>query len=71
MNQRCGSYFTLLSCFFRFTESPIGFVKNAEIINSRAAMMGFIALLIVELILGGPLLEQFGVVVGNGIDIGL
>jgi|EP00670_Eutreptiella_braarudii_P000726 hypothetical protein len=54
----------------KFTESPIGFVKNAEIFNSRAAMVGFFALLLVEALLGQPLLTFIGIEVGQGIDIG-
>lgn len=48
-----------------------GFVENAEILNSRAAMMGFIALLILEAVAGKGLLELIGVTVGKGLDIGL
>lgn len=47
-----------------------GFVKNAEILNSRAAMIGFFSLLFVEAIAGKGLLELVGIEVGNGIDIG-
>ena len=38
--------------FCRFTESPIGFVKNAEIVSSRSAMVGFFALRLVEALHG-------------------
>lgn len=54
----------------KFSESPVGFVRNAEVMNSRAAMMGFFALLLVEAILGGPILEPLGFTVGNGINFG-
>ena len=48
-----------------------GFVENAEVLNSRAAMIGFFALLAVEAIAGKGLLELVGVTVGKGLDIGL
>jgi hypothetical protein len=48
-----------------------GFVENAEVLNSRAAMIGFFALLLVEGIFGKGLLELIGVTVGKGLDIGL
>ncbi|KAI8114457.1 hypothetical protein M9434_002581 [Picochlorum sp. BPE23] len=48
-----------------------GFVDNAEVLNSRAAMIGFFALLILEAVAGKGLLELIGVTVGKGLDIGL
>lgn len=48
-----------------------GFVENAEILNSRAAMIGFFALLLVEAIFNKGLLEIVGVTVGKGLDLGL
>jgi hypothetical protein len=48
-----------------------GFVENAEVLNSRAAMIGFFALLAVEAVAGKGLLELMGVTVGKGLDIGL
>ena len=34
-------------------EKVFGFNKNAELVNSRAAMVGFLMLLLTELIFGG------------------
>ena len=34
-------------------ENVFGFNKNAELVNSRAAMLGFIMLILTELIFGG------------------
>lgn len=48
-----------------------GFVDNAEVLNSRAAMIGFFALLLVEAVFNKGLLELMGVTVGKGLDIGL
>lgn len=48
-----------------------GFVENAEVLNSRAAMIGFFSLLLVEAVAGKGLLELIGVTVGKGLDIGL
>ena len=48
-----------------------GFVENAEILNSRAAMIGFFALLLVEGVFGKGLLELAGFTVGKGLDLGL
>ena len=47
-----------------------GFVDNAETINSRAAMIGFFALLALEAVAGKGILELVGIETGNGIDIG-
>eukprot|EP00218_Dolichomastix_sp_CCMP3274_P009550 CAMPEP_0170134234 /NCGR_PEP_ID=MMETSP0033_2-20121228/1773_1 /TAXON_ID=195969 /ORGANISM="Dolichomastix tenuilepis, Strain CCMP3274" /LENGTH=127 /DNA_ID=CAMNT_0010369779 /DNA_START=24 /DNA_END=407 /DNA_ORIENTATION=- len=52
------------------TPLTFGFCENAERQNSRAAMMGFVSLLLVEAIAGKGLLEIIGIEVGNGIDIG-
>lgn len=48
-----------------------GFVDWAEKINSRAAMIGFIAILVVEGIAGRGLLEMSGIVVGKGLGFEL
>lgn len=48
-----------------------GFVENAERLNSRAAMIGFFALLLVEGIFNKGILEMVGITVGKGLDIGL
>jgi len=50
--------------------ATFGFVDNAETINSRAAMIGFFGVIIVEFLAGKGLLEMAGVETGNGIDIG-
>lgn len=44
-----------------------GFVANAELLNSRAAMLGFFALLLVEGICGKGLLELAGFATGKGL----
>ncbi|GLC41374.1 hypothetical protein PLESTB_001018800 [Pleodorina starrii] len=48
-----------------------GFVDYAERMNSRAAMIGFFALLAVEGIFGKGLLEIIGVTTGNGLGFEL
>ncbi|GIL81289.1 hypothetical protein Vretimale_1160 [Volvox reticuliferus] len=48
-----------------------GFVDYAERLNSRAAMIGFFALLAVEGIFGKGLLEIIGVTTGNGLGFEL
>ena len=45
-----------------------GFVDNAETMNSRASMIGWWSLLLVELVAGKGLLELFGFTVGKGIN---
>ena len=45
-------------------------MDNAEVINSRAAMIGFFALILLEAVAGKGILELLGVETGNGIDIG-
>jgi len=52
------------------TTRDAGFVDNAEVTNSRAAMIGFFALLLLEAVTGKGILELMGIEVGNGIDIG-
>jgi hypothetical protein len=47
--------------------ATFGFVDFAERINSRAAMLGFFGILIVELVLGKGLFEMAGFNVGNGL----
>lgn len=44
-----------------------GFVDNAEVINSRAAMIGFFGILIVEAIANKGILEMVGFTVGAGL----
>ncbi|KAK9787994.1 hypothetical protein WJX73_006978 [Symbiochloris irregularis] len=48
-----------------------GFVDNAERLNSRAAMIGFFALIILEAILGKGLLETLGLGIGGGLGFEL
>ncbi|KAL6776377.1 OHP1 [Auxenochlorella protothecoides x Auxenochlorella symbiontica] len=48
-----------------------GWVDYAERLNSRAAMIGFFALLLVEGISGRGLLQLIGISVGGGLNIGL
>lgn len=48
-----------------------GFVDYAERLNSRAAMIGFFALLAVEGIFGKGLLEIIGLTTGNGLGFEL
>ena len=45
-----------------------GFVDNAETMNSRASMIGWWSLLLVELVAGKGLLELLGFTVGKGIN---
>jgi cytoskeletal protein RodZ len=45
-----------------------GFVDNAETMNSRASMIGWWSLLLVELVAGKGLLEMLGFTVGKGIN---
>lgn len=55
-------------------ESPkswFGFVDNAERINSRAAMIGFFSLIILEAILGKGLLQYLHLGVGSGLGFEL
>lgn len=44
-----------------------GFNENAERINSRACMIGFFALILVEAISGKGFLQLLGITVGRGI----
>lgn len=48
-----------------------GFVDWAEKMNSRAAMIGFFALLLVESVMGKGLLEAIGYKVGSGLGFEL
>ncbi len=48
-----------------------GFVEYAEKVNSRAAMIGFFALLAVEGIFGKGLLELVGITTGQGLGFEL
>lgn len=47
--------------------STFGFVDNAERLNSRAAMLGFFALLLLELVAGKGILDLIGLTTGNGL----
>eukprot|EP00890_Picochlorum_soloecismus_P000766 jgi/Picsp_1/1690/NSC_05164-R1_one helix protein len=51
--------------------AKFGFVENAERLNSRAAMIGFFALLALEAVTNKGLLEILGLSIGKGLDIGL
>eukprot|EP00472_Partenskyella_glossopodia_P009432 CAMPEP_0197515034 /NCGR_PEP_ID=MMETSP1318-20131121/284_1 /TAXON_ID=552666 /ORGANISM="Partenskyella glossopodia, Strain RCC365" /LENGTH=242 /DNA_ID=CAMNT_0043063289 /DNA_START=81 /DNA_END=809 /DNA_ORIENTATION=+ len=53
------------------SETSIGFNNFAELMNSRAAMIGFFAVLIIEGITGKGILTFAGLKIGSGIDIGL
>mmetsp|Transcript_34721 Transcript_34721/g.88844 ORF Transcript_34721/g.88844 Transcript_34721/m.88844 type:complete len:127 (-) Transcript_34721:102-482(-) len=53
-----------------FSPATYGFNYTAERLNGRFAMMGFIALLVLEAVAGQGLFELVGIEVGNGIDIG-
>eukprot|EP00898_Chlorokybus_atmophyticus_P004618 jgi/Chlat1/5157/Chrsp33S05150 len=46
-----------------------GFTEAAEVLNSRAAMLGLIGIVIVEAIIGHGFLETVGITVGKGLDI--
>ena len=47
----------------KVVENVFGFNKNAELVNSRAAMVGFLMLILTELIFGGKpvTLSIFGI----------
>jgi len=47
-----------------------GFNEYAERINSRACMIGFFALILVEALTGQGFLQTIGIQVGRGLDIG-
>eukprot|EP00469_Lotharella_globosa_P016613 CAMPEP_0167825454 /NCGR_PEP_ID=MMETSP0112_2-20121227/9381_1 /TAXON_ID=91324 /ORGANISM="Lotharella globosa, Strain CCCM811" /LENGTH=245 /DNA_ID=CAMNT_0007727575 /DNA_START=9 /DNA_END=746 /DNA_ORIENTATION=+ len=53
------------------SETAIGFNPTAELLNSRAAMIGFFALILVEAVTGKGFLTLLGIKIGSGIDIGL
>lgn len=48
-------------------ESMFGFVKGAERLNSRAAMLGFFGILLVEAIAHKGIFEMAGFEVGRGL----
>lgn len=48
-----------------------GFVDNAETTNSRACMIGFFALLLVEAVTGTGLLDLMGFTTGSGLGFEL
>lgn len=48
-------------------ESMFGFVKGAERLNSRAAMLGFFGILLVEAIANKGIFEMLGFEVGKGL----
>lgn len=48
-------------------ESKFGFVKGAERLNSRAAMLGFFGILLVEAIAHKGIFEMAGFEVGKGL----
>ncbi|EIE19161.1 hypothetical protein COCSUDRAFT_54758 [Coccomyxa subellipsoidea C-169] len=60
----------------RVTQPPVqpevppakfGFVESAERLNSRAAMLGFFGILLVEALAGKGIFEMAGFTVGNGL----
>eukprot|EP00245_Coleochaete_scutata_P007601 TRINITY_DN23083_c0_g1_i1.p1 TRINITY_DN23083_c0_g1~~TRINITY_DN23083_c0_g1_i1.p1 ORF type:complete len:123 (-),score=18.15 TRINITY_DN23083_c0_g1_i1:464-832(-) len=48
-----------------------GFTENAEIWNSRSAMIGLFGILAVEFIAGQGILQMIGIEVGKGLDLPL
>ncbi|BDA49558.1 probable light-harvesting complex-like protein OHP1, chloroplastic [Coccomyxa sp. Obi] len=48
-------------------QAKFGFVESAEILNSRAAMLGFFGILLVEALAGKGIFEMVGISVGNGL----
>ena len=52
------------------TPKRLGWTSKAERWNSRAAMGGFVLILLIEGVSGRGILELFGVSIGNGLDIG-
>jgi len=44
----------------KFEQPRFGFNEYAERLNGRAAMLGFVAALIIEYVTGKPLLEWLG-----------
>eukprot|EP00471_Norrisiella_sphaerica_P006315 CAMPEP_0184482704 /NCGR_PEP_ID=MMETSP0113_2-20130426/4281_1 /TAXON_ID=91329 /ORGANISM="Norrisiella sphaerica, Strain BC52" /LENGTH=187 /DNA_ID=CAMNT_0026862599 /DNA_START=370 /DNA_END=933 /DNA_ORIENTATION=+ len=53
------------------SETVVGFNPVAEVLNSRAAMIGFFAVLLIEGLTGKGILTFLGLKIGSGIDIGL
>ncbi|GBG69765.1 hypothetical protein CBR_g4596 [Chara braunii] len=53
----------------RLSQNLIGFTEDAEVLNSRAAMIGFFGLLAVEFIANKPILEMLGVEIGKGLNL--
>lgn len=51
----------------KFATAKFGFVDNAELLNSRAAMLGFFGILAVEAIAGKGIFEMAGFSIGNGL----
>ena len=64
--KRCAKLAVLAPTLHRPT-GTFGFVRNAEVLNSRAAMIGFFALLAVEAIANKGLLQMLGLQVGKGL----
>jgi len=48
-----------------------GFTENAEVWNSRAAMIGIFGIVIVEAIINRGILQVIGIEIGNGLDLPL
>lgn len=55
----------------RLSSAIFGFTTNAEILNSRSAMIGLIALVILEWATGKGILEMLGLDIGKGLNIPL
>ena len=51
-------------------KANFGWTRVAERVNSRYAMVGFFAILFIELVTGQGILDLFGIKTGNGLDIG-
>ena len=52
-----------------FSNRRVGFTFKAERINSRYAMVGFVAVLLIEAATGRGVLEILGFNIGNGLDL--
>eukprot|EP00897_Mesotaenium_endlicherianum_P007359 jgi/Mesen1/6651/ME000340S05815 len=48
-----------------------GFTENAEVWNSRAAMIGFFGIILLEAVVHRGLLDLLGVEIGKGLDLPL